>query len=503
MLKTFVTCAGALLWWTASVTPIQAADVEGSWVGEMAVPGQVEFDVFSVVMSKSAPADGAIEAALTISGRVIQMTGTLADEGQLDMSGDFEGTAIHCRLQLRSKQLIGTLTRAGQVTGITLARGRPEPAEAELEVDLYADMPLTVSLDGLSADLAEDVNDTIERELFRQKAVGVTIAIVLDGELRDVRSIGFEDFHAGVPATDLTMYRWASISKPLTSLAAFQLQGDGQLDFDADVRDYVPEFPEKAHTITSRLLMAHLSGVVHYRAMRIRTVREYNTPHPWDNRVLALDMFKESDLLFEPGTRYHYSTPAFSLLGAVVERAAEQRYADFVNERIAVPLGMTTLQPDRGWIDIPHRSQGYHVASSGNVVQSGDDNILWKLPAGGFISTTGDLARFGIGLCSNEYEVEPPLEEPLLSSEGWDEFYTVQQTTSGESTRAGLGIRIGEVLGHRSVEHSGAQNKTATFLIAVPSRGVAVAIMCNTSGTRWNATGLDILKAILKSGSAG
>ena len=94
-------------------------------------------------------------------------------------------------------------------------------------------------------------------------------------------------------------------------------------------------------------LLSHLGGIVHYSNGRvIRTEREYDTPHPYEDVILALDTFKESPLVSRPGVRHSYSSHGFILASAVVQRAGKQKFADQVNERIAKPAGMTTLQPD-------------------------------------------------------------------------------------------------------------------------------------------------------------
>ena len=464
--------------------PNQPPEVAGRWIGEMPAPGQVHNDRFQVDVETRA--DGAVSASFDINGRAVAMQGGFApDTGRLDVTGSVDGVPVSAELTLQDGRLIGRIDRVGQWVDVTLTRP-PVDAPPVLEVDPYADLPVTVTMTELSDELGEVLTDALEGEVFRQRAVGVSMAVAIGGAIRDLRSIGFEDYHAGVPASDKTMYRWASIAKPLTAVVALMLAGEGRLDLDADVREYVPEFPEKEHPVTSRQLLCHQSGVVHYRRMRIRTPREYDVDHPWADRILALDMFNESDLLFEPGERYHYSTPAYSLLGAVIQRTGGDTYAAQVRERVCVPLGMETMRPDYMWEEIPHRSRGYHRDGAA-VVQSSEDDISWKLPAGGWISTVGDLARFGIGLASGD----------LLEERVRDEMNTEQIPRSGESTGMGLGIGVGELRGLQTLSHSGGQNKTSTFLLVLPGREMAVAVMCNTSGTRWQGLAREVMEELL------
>jgi CubicO group peptidase (beta-lactamase class C family) len=283
------------------------------------------------------------------------------------------------------------------------------------------------------------------------------------------------------------MYRWASIAKPLTAVAALQLVERGELDLDRDVRELVPEFPSKAYVFSSRQLLCHQAGIVHYQHMGIRTLRDYEVEHPWADPILRLDMFNERELLFEPGTAYSYTTPGFVLLGAVVERAGEGTYVEQVSARICRPLGMTTMQPDYEWVEIPHRARGYVRDGEGRVVDSGSDDISWKLPAGGWISTVGDLARFGAGLAGDE----------LLELETREAMWTRQTTADGSVTGYGLGIGVGDLGGLRTVSHSGGQKKASTFLLVCPERDAAVAVMCNTEGIRLAQLAHRLMKMVL------
>ena len=179
-----------------------------------------------------------------------------------------------------------------------------------------------------------------------------------------------------------------------------QLVEAGKLSLDDDVRKYVPEFPEKEHKITVRDLMCHQSGIVHYTNGRVvRTRREYEQENPFESVILALDKFRESPLVHPPGEKYSYSTHAYILLSAVVERAGDQKFAGQVHDRITCPLAIS-LRPDYQWIDIPNRAVGYRKGrgETADPRVSTDTDVSWKLGGGGFISTIDDLAIFGQSL---------------------------------------------------------------------------------------------------------
>lgn len=327
--------------------------------------------------------------------------------------------------------------------------------------------------------LAERIGELVEREMQAQGLVGVSVAMARGGEVVFTGNWGFEDREQQVPAADATMYRWASVSKPMTAVVAMRLAKAGKLDLDADVREYVPEFPAKPFEITSRQLLAHQGGIVHYsNGPVIRTERAYEQANPFEDVVLALDMFKESPLVCEPGEKYSYTTHGYLLLGAVVQRAGNQKFADQVLERIARPAGMTTLRPDYQWEAIPRRAVGYKKAKDGAVERSTDTDVSWKLAGGGWISTCGDMARFGAAM----------LGEKLVDGATREQMWTDQPDRTGKPTGYGLGFGVTVRRGEPVVAHSGSQEKTATMLQIRPrddgGNGTVVAIMCNTEGAK-------------------
>jgi serine beta-lactamase-like protein LACTB, mitochondrial len=342
------------------------------------------------------------------------------------------------------------------------------------------------------SDLSAKVRARINQDIEAQKIVGLCAGIGFNGNIIAAESFGFEDREAKTAASEQTMFRWASVSKPLTAVVTMQLAKEGKLDLDADLRTLVPEFPKKPWPVTSRQLLCHQGGIVHYiNGKVIKTERTYDSPHPFKDTILALDNFKESPLLSEPGTTYSYTTHGYMLVGAVAERAGKQPFAELVKVRIATPCGMTTLRPDYQWEDIPHSAIGYRkIGGAGNVegeiVKSGDTDVSWKLPGGGFISTATDMARFGLGMVTGK----------LVDDATREQMWTRQKTRDGKETDYGLGFRVAELDGTRLIEHSGSQEKTITHLLILPDRGVVIALMANTEGTRLGALARDLAKLV-------
>lgn len=330
--------------------------------------------------------------------------------------------------------------------------------------------PVLSAKPGLSSDQITAVDLAINAEMKKQEVVGVALGIIKNGKIVYAKGYGYADRENKIPTSDKTMFRWASVSKSVTAVAAMQLVDLGKLDLNTDVRSYVQEFPEKGYIITSRQLLSHQSGIVHYTNGKvIKIFRKYKQSHPYEDVILAMDKFQRSDLIAKPGTKYSYSTYAYILLSAVIQKAGNKKFADQVANRIAKPLGMNSFQPDYQWINIPNRAIGYRK-KNGQVVQSGDTDVSWKLGGGGYISTIMDMARFAAGLINRK----------LVSEKSEQLMWTRQTTSSGKVTPYGFGFFIKDSGRNLKVSHNGSQQKAKTRMVLYPRRKSGMVVMSNS-----------------------
>ena len=316
----------------------------------------------------------------------------------------------------------------------------------------------------------ERLDGILEGELQKQSLVGAALGVIVDGEVAYLRGYGLADRENKIPVTRKTLFRWASISKCLTSVTAMQLYEKDLLDLSRDVRSYTPEFPDKKALISPRDLLCHQGGIVHYsNGEVIHTRRQYDVPHPFESVVLALDTFRESPLVNQPGEKFSYTTHGYILLSAVIERAGREKFASQVEKRITRPLGMTTLQPDYQWKNIPHRAVGYRKKNK-KVVPSTNTDVSWKLGGGGFISNIDDLALFAKGLINGKL-VKPETERLM---------WAPQKLKNSKSTTYGYGFNINGTGKELQVAHSGGQEKTRTRMVIFPGKRMGVVVMSNS-----------------------
>src|ERR1051325_3899043 len=185
-----------------------------------------------------------------------------------------------------------------------------------------------------SAEKIRAIEQVITTEMSRNTIPGLTVAIGSATGMRWSNGYGMADLENLVPATALTEIRLGSISKPITATAVMQLVEKDQIQLDAPIQKYVPTFPQKQWPLTVRQLLGHLGGVRHYQGTEIESTRHYS------DRITPLKIFKDDPLLFEPGTKYSYTTYGFNLLGAAVENVTRTPFVDYLRANIFQPAGM-------------------------------------------------------------------------------------------------------------------------------------------------------------------
>ncbi len=273
------------------------------------------------------------------------------------------------------------------------------------------------------------------------KIPGLQVAVAVDGKLVWSAAFGYADVARHARVTRTTMFRIGSVSKPLTSIAVAQLVLDGRLELDAPVQRYVPSFPQKPWPVTTRELAGHLAGIRHYQGNEFLL----NTPYPSVTAGLAI--FENDSLLFEPGTRFSYSSYGFNLVSAVVEGASGESFLAYMGGHVIRPLGLAHTAPDRVDSLIPDRTTFYDTDTlhGGFQIAAPVDNS-YKWGGGGFLSSAEDLVRFASAL-----------EQPgFLPQSALDLLFTSQKTRGGQPTGYGVGwfVRT-DSLGHRRVFHGG------------------------------------------------
>jgi CubicO group peptidase (beta-lactamase class C family) len=200
---------------------------------------------------------------------------------------------------------------------------------------------------------------------------GAVALVWRDGELVDLAAVGRRNLASGLPVERDTIFRIASMSKPVTTVAALTLLDEGKFALDDSIATCAPELAhlrvlrdpdgpldatdEAGRSITFRDLLTHRSGLTYGGFQRGPISRAYDdtlgatidnalTPDEWIGRVATLP------LVDQPGHRFHYSIST-DLLGFLIARLDGESLGDVLARRVFAPLGMR----DTGFVVSPDK----------------------------------------------------------------------------------------------------------------------------------------------------
>jgi CubicO group peptidase (beta-lactamase class C family) len=310
--------------------------------------------------------------------------------------------------------------------------------------------------------------DFVRQQMEKNKIPGLTIGFVKDDYIW-IKGFGYADLENKVPAQADSAYRYASVQKSMTAVAILQLVEQGKVNLDAEIQTYVPYFPKKKYPITVRQLLYHLGGIPHYVN---RDFEQHIKEHKTTREAIAI--FENFDLVAEPGTKFSYSSYGYNLLGAVIEGASKQSYADYMREHIWQPLGMKDTRMDDPLALIPNRVRGYQLIN-GELKNSEFIDVSSRFAAGGTRGTVVDLLRFIKGLNDGK----------ILSPKTVDLMYAPTRTRDGNIS--GFPKTAGYAMGWNLVPQSdglvvindGGQQETRTFILNFPAKKFALAVAQN------------------------
>jgi len=212
---------------------------------------------------------------------------------------------------------------------------------------------------------------------------GAVTLVAKDGKIVHLDAVGWEDREKKQPMRPDSLFSIASMTKPMTAVAALMLVEQGKLSLDEPIAKWLKEFDtDRGRTITLRHLLTHTSGLMGNQ-QNVGTLAE--TSKEIAGRPIA----------FAPTKSWMYS-PGISVAGRLVEVASGETLEDFLSKNIFTPLKMvdTTYHPNSE--QLSRLAQLY----KGKALERADNWFLGPLenrtpnPSGGLYSTANDLFRF-------------------------------------------------------------------------------------------------------------
>ena len=311
--------------------------------------------------------------------------------------------------------------------------------------------------------LAERIDASLA-PLYRPDGPGATVIVVKDGKKVFRKAYGMAGIAKKQTLTSGTALRIGSITKQFTATAILMLADEGKLKLDDDLTRYLPDYPTHGKRITIEHLLTHTSGIVSYTGKpgymadmaRDMTVGE------------MIDRFKDDPLEFAPGTDWRYNNSGYFLLGAIIEKVSGLPYADFLQQRIFTPLGITHTAYEGHELRVFPHAQAYTPDADG-FRPSPPLSMTQPYAAGALVSSVDDLARWDAAID----------EGKLLKASTWKRALTSHTLRSGRNTGYGYGWEIISLRGAPAVAHGGAITGFRSYALRLPEQHIYVAVLSN------------------------
>jgi CubicO group peptidase (beta-lactamase class C family) len=277
----------------------------------------------------------------------------------------------------------------------------------------------SVNASGFSAEGLAQIEPTLQGVVDNGHLSGAVTLLWRNGEIAHVATVGKRDLATGAPMTRDTLFRIASMTKPVTSIAALMLMEEGKLKLDDPIVEWAPEFKDMAvlkdaegpldetypapRDITVEDLMTHRSGLAYgftstgpiahaYQAALGDVLSSAHAPDAWMKALAGLP------LSYAPGERFHYSH-ATDVLGFLIGRIEGKPFRDVLFERIFNPLGMVDTD---FWIPPEKRDRAavvYRFDEKTQALKPVKFADLTEPPAfcgggGGLVSSADDYLKF-------------------------------------------------------------------------------------------------------------
>jgi len=362
----------------------------------------------------------------------------------------------------------------GKSSGSTTIRAEIENLSKSIRVDVFQGI-------GYSSAELEAVDRAVTNFLQQESIPGASVAVVKDGKLIHARGYGFSDPETGSVADPTTIFRYGSVSKPITSVAAMKLIEQGMLSLDDkpfEILSHLPVVPggtedPRLKTITLEQLMTHSGG---WNPNRNVDGEVWRAVSQLGKREDA-EMFRYGRavaLATDPGTEYAYSNYATQTVGLLIEHVTGTSYEKWVQENLMQPLGITNVKFGKTALADREPNEARYQRANGYFPDIDDGAMDYYGASGSWIGRAADLVRLldgvegraGLAPLLQQNTIEEMLERPSFYPANGNYYAKFWQVSpSGNDL---------------SWSHAGLADGAFAYLWRLPN-GVSYAILLNQS----------------------
>ena len=309
------------------------------------------------------------------------------------------------------------------------------------------------------------VDAYIKSEMQAQQIPGLSLAVIKDGRIVLAKGYGLANVEHQVPVKPETIFQSGSMGKQFTATAVMMLVEEGKLSLDDKITKNFPDGPEAWRNITVRHLLTHTSGMTDYP-------EDFDLRRDYTEDEL-FQRIKSIPLAFQPGEKWSYSNLAYVMLGILIHKVSGKFYGDFLQERIFEPLEMSTARIISEADIVPNRAAGYRSVNGQLKNQNWVSPSLNTTADGALYLTIYDMAKWDAALYTDK----------LLKKASLEQMWTPVKLNNGKTHPYGFGWALGEVRGHRIVEHGGAWQGFKSYIARYVDDKLTVVLFANQART--------------------
>ena len=300
----------------------------------------------------------------------------------------------------------------------------------------------------------EDYEQWITHEIEKSGTVGAAVAITYKDQIAFMKCFGTRKSGISEPIDEHTVFRLASVSKPVTGVLAGILAQENILDFDECVKESLPGFllnsPVNTDKLTIRNLLSHTSGLV---------------PHAYDDLVeghvpfrTIYERLRMAGISAEPGKMYGYQNVMFSLVDTILAVKTSKNYSQLVKEKLFERVGMNDASTDfESFKNNPNKAYP-HWGNGSRKSLPLNDRYYSTAPAAGVNASVSDMAHFLMALLNEndpllKDDIQQTIFQPQVTSPLSRGYFKFWENVGRKNY--GLGWRIVDYKGRNVAYHGG------------------------------------------------
>lgn len=328
----------------------------------------------------------------------------------------------------------------------------------------------------LSSEEIKKFSDAFFAEKMKDYHVpGAAISVVKDGEICFMQGYGYADVENKKRVDpEKTLFGIASVSKLITATAVMQQYEEGKIDLNQDVNSYLKVFKIKetfSEPVTMKSLLTHTSGFNQYNiGIGTRST----------SKIESLEDYLKTAIpkrAYAPGRFFSYSNQGMSLAGYIVQKVSGKPFADYVDEKIFVPLEMensTFRQPLEPKLEA-NKAAGYSYWAQKKSLFKTQPMYYQAVPAGACYTTVSDMAHFMTAHLQEGFYHQ----YPLLKEETIQEMHKQQFTHHPKMPGQAYGFWESNSHGQRGLFHTGTSDGYASLMYLIPEQHIGFMLCYN------------------------